>query len=58
MQYEMDIKQNMNWTMKWKLESLRYVYIQKATGQNHVHVPMLSDPAGLDCTLDPEGLER
>ena len=32
-----------------------------ATGHNHVprgHVPMLSDPEGLDRTLDPEGLER
>ena len=32
-----------------------------ATDQNHmprVHVPMLSDPKGLDRTLDPEGLEQ
>ena len=32
-----------------------------ATDQNHmphVHVPMVADPEGLDCTLDPEGLER
>ena len=32
-----------------------------ATNQNHVprvHVPMLSDPEGLDRILDPEGVER
>ena len=32
-----------------------------ATDQNHmprVHVPMLSDPEGLDGTLDPEVLEQ
>ena len=32
-----------------------------ATDENHlprVQVPMLSDPEGLDRTLDPEGLER
>ena len=32
-----------------------------ATDQNHVprvHVPMLSDPEGLDRILDPEGVER
>ena len=32
-----------------------------ALDQNHVprvHVPMLSDPEGLDRTLDPEGVER
>ena len=32
-----------------------------AAGQNHVprvHVPMLSDPEGLDRTLDRESLER
>ena len=32
-----------------------------ATDQNHVprvHVPMLSDPEGLDRILDPESVER
>ena len=32
-----------------------------ATDQNHVprvHVPMPSDPEGLDRILDPEGVER
>ena len=32
-----------------------------ATDQNHVprvHVPMLSDPEGLDRIVDPEGVER
>ena len=32
-----------------------------AADQNHVprvHVPMLSDPEGLDRILDPEGVER
>ena len=38
-----------------------YIYICMVTDQNHVprvHVPMLSDPEGLDRVLDPEGVER
>ena len=40
-------------------DAVRHRYL--ATDHNHVprvHVPMLSDPEGLDGTLDPEGLER
>ena len=35
-----------------------YIYIYMADGQNHVprvHIPMLSDPEGLDRTLDQDG---
>ena len=38
-----------------------YIHVYMATDQNHVpsvHVPMLSDPEGLDRILDPEGVER
>ena len=42
-----------------------YTCVYMATYQNHVpparvrvHVPMLSDPEGLDLTLGPESLER
>ena len=38
-----------------------HMIIYVATDQNHVprvHVPMPSDPEGLDRILDPEGVER
>ena len=40
---------------------LTLLQLQMATDQSHVprvHVPMLSDPEGLDRTLDPEDLEQ